>query len=234
MPLLNRSAAYLKMEKRVTLAAPVSLFFFFAFPPPPPFFLSFFCFFFSAFSLSGSRKCRRGSLWCCVVSVSSFRLVAYTTCHSFTFPLSPHTHTLSHWIRFKEAVEDAEKVVKMRPEYAPAHGTLAVASYGQKDFIGARRSYAKALELSPGNADYEAGVKASEEATEDAKDAARKAVRPRPALQDCATLRRFRALSLINIQPQQPQQPNPNPLCPPHNSSPTAPPPAPTPSTHSP
>ena len=125
-------------------------------------------------------------------------------------------------------MEDAEKVVKMRPEYAPAHGTLAVASYGQKDFIGARRSYAKALELSPGNADYEAGVKASEEATEDAKDAARKAVRPRPALQDCATLRRFRALSLINHSHSTLTLSNFAPPTPPISS-----PPAPTPSTHS-
>lgn len=53
--------------------------------------------------------------------------------------------------KFKEAVEDLEKVVKLKPDWIKGISKLGVARFGNKDFIGARRCYERGLDLEPDN-----------------------------------------------------------------------------------
>lgn len=53
--------------------------------------------------------------------------------------------------KWKLAVEDAENVIKLKPDWVTGHARLGAAAFGNHDFIGARKSFEKAAKIDPDN-----------------------------------------------------------------------------------
>eukprot|EP00039_Didymoeca_costata_P000219 m.44614 g.44614 ORF g.44614 m.44614 type:complete len:738 (-) comp10126_c0_seq2:918-3131(-) len=67
---------------------------------------------------------------------------------------------------FAKAVEDAEKAVKLNPNWPDGYGVLGTACFGNKDFIGARRAFEKALQYMPDNENFKKGLESAKKMTE--------------------------------------------------------------------
>ena len=67
---------------------------------------------------------------------------------------------------FRGALEDAEEVTRLRPEWGKGFSRAGVALFGLKNYSGAREAYRAGLAVSPGNADLEDGLRRCEAALE--------------------------------------------------------------------
>lgn len=68
--------------------------------------------------------------------------------------------------QWDKALEDAEKVTEIKPDWPKGWGRKGAALHGQGDLSAAKEAYTKGLEVEPGNAQNAAGLKAVEKALE--------------------------------------------------------------------
>ena len=72
------------------------------------------------------------------------------------------------WLNTHPRAHACVQAAELKPTFEQGHVRLGVAQFGCKDFVGARRSYQNALNLSPDNEEYKKAIESCKNATDQA------------------------------------------------------------------